>query len=71
MQFTHITINVTINEEDRAWGNPNGSESLSFSVPSDLFDATKISKLFPSIIKIAEERFMLDKQKAELEVEGE
>jgi hypothetical protein len=71
MQFTHITVSVTINEEDRAWGNPNGSESLSFSVPSELFDATKISKLFPSIIKVAEERFKLEKQKYELENEGE
>ena len=69
MQFTHIDIRVTINEENRSWGDPNGTENISFSVPSELFDATKISKLFPSIIKIAEERFKLDKEKAELDIE--
>ena len=71
MQFTHITVRVAINEENRYWADPNGTEEISFSVPSELFDPTKIAKLFPSIIKIAEERFKLEKEKAELEVEGE
>ena len=71
MQFTHITIQVAINDEDRRWGSPSGEERLDFSVPSELFDAAKISKLFPSLIKIAEERFKLEQEKAELEVEGE
>ena len=71
MQFTHVTVRVTVNEENRAWGDPNGTEDISFSVPSELFDATKIAKLFPSLLKVAQERFNLNREKFELENEGE
>ena len=71
MQFAHINIRVTINEEDRNWGEPQGEEHLSFSVPTELFDATKIAKLFPSLLKVAQERFNLNREKFELENEGE
>ena len=69
MQFTHIVIQVTVNEENRSWADPNGNERLDFSVPSELFDATKISKLLPAMLKVAEERFKLNQEKAELEME--
>lgn len=67
MQFTHIDIQVTINEENRSWAHPSANETISFSIPSSLFDEKKLSTIIPAVVKVAEEKFILEKQKAELD----
>ena len=69
MQFVHVDISVTVNEEARSWGDPHGRETISFSVPADLFDSKKISNIFPQLVKVAESKFELAQAEEKLESE--
>lgn len=71
MRFLHIDVSARINEQARSWSDPQGAESISFSVPVELFDSKKIANIFPQLIKVAEGKFELAKAEAELDEEEE
>ena len=71
MKFLHVELRVRVNEDANAYKDPEGSETVSFSVPLDLFDAKKISNIFPQMIRIAEDKLDLAKVEEELNDEGE
>jgi hypothetical protein len=71
MNFVHIHLSVSVSETQNNWGSPRGDETISFSVPSALFDEKKLASIVPSMMKVAEEKLALEKAKEELEAEGE
>ena len=71
MKFLHVELRVRVNEDAYVYREPSGSETVSLSVPVDLFDAKKISYIFPQMIRIAEDKLDLAKVEEELNDEGE
>lgn len=47
----HINLNVRINESDYRWNDPNVEEYIDFSIPLELLDSTKLSKMIENKIK--------------------
>jgi hypothetical protein len=67
MKFLHIHIEVSVNEEPYSYREPYGSENVSFSVPVELFDAKKISNIFPQLISVADGKLEIKKSEEEMQ----
>ena len=69
MKFLHVEVRVRVNGDEYSYRDPQGMEDISFSVPVDLFDAKKISNIFPQMIAVADGKFELAKAEQEMNSE--
>ena len=57
-KFLHISITVSLNNDTRyRWSDPYTEEEVNFTIPVDLYDATKFGKLIANTLSELEDRF--------------
>jgi len=67
--FIHITLNITLNEDDWAYKDPKIIDGIRFSIPLEMFNGENFKKMIVKKINALEKKYpvMVNEYEAEQE----